>query len=182
MKNRSYKKTYILLLAITISLVSACSSWRLQNNLKMTDEQYFSYLRKDTSICEIPELKIKHTFFEILDTIILTKANFSIDPNPYVLSIEISNQNENLIYKIQTLYSTLNLPYYYQGAFKYKNEIFVVSKASQLTSEFYSERNPKQVRIPFCGRIHHPKFNFVAIIENRNVDFEWIENEIITIK
>lgn len=185
MKIKHNSISCLLFLTLTISLTSACSLLKLQNSSKMTDEQYFSYLREDTSICEIPELKVKHTFFEILDTIILTKDNFrkfNSDPNPYVLSIEIINQNENLIYEINTVYTTLNLPYYYQGAFNYKNEIFVVSKTSKLTSDLYFDKIPKQIRIPFCDRIYHPKYNFNAKIKNGNIDFEWIENEIIKIK
>jgi hypothetical protein len=151
----------------------------------MTDEEYFLYLRDDTTFCEIPELKVKQEFFEILDTVILAKDGLfkcSSDPNPYIFIIEISNQNENLIYEIQTEYSTLYVQNYCRGGFAYKNELFVVTKKSEPTPFFYSEGNPKQIKIPFRNRIHQPDYYFVAKIENGNIDFECIKPEIFIVK
>jgi hypothetical protein len=151
----------------------------------MTDEQYFSYLRKDTSICELPELKVRETFYEILDTIILTKHKFircENEPNPYVYSIEARVQNNSMIYEIETLFSTQNLDHFYKGAFRYKGEIFVVSDTSQQNADFLFEPNPEQVKIPFCDRIHHPKFKYISKIQNGEIHIECVKNEIITIK
>ena len=151
----------------------------------MTDEQYFAYLRKDTSFCELPELKVKETFYNILDTIILTKHKFiscDNDPNPFVYSIEVKRKNNSKVYVIETLYSTQNLDYFYKGAFRYRGETFVVSDTLLKDADFSLEPNPVHVKIPFCDRIHHPKFKYVTKIQNGEIQFECVKNENITIK
>ena len=185
MKIKADQILYLLFVTLTISYFSACSSLKPQNGNKMTDEQYYLYLREDTTFCEIPELNVQQAFFDILDTVILAKDSLykcSSDPNPYFFYIEISKQNENLIYKIQTEYSTIHLQYYCLGGFAYKNELFVVNKNSEPTPYFNIEGNTKQIKIPFRDRIHHPDYYFAAKIENGNIDFECIKPEIFRVK
>jgi hypothetical protein len=129
----NHKRSTIANLIILSSLIYfnlACSSFRHARNRKMTDEQYYAYLRKDTSICELPEIIIIEHFYKILDTVIITKERFkdcNEDLNPYVYSIKESFQNNNLVYQIEKLYSTLNLMNFHIGAFEYKGEIFLFS-------------------------------------------------------
>lgn len=185
MKIKADQILYFLLVVFTLSYVSACSSLKSQNDKKMTDEEYYLYLREDTTFCEIPELNVKREFFEILDTVIFANDSLykcSSDPNPYFFYIEVRNQNENLIYKIQTEYSTIHLEYYCLGGFAYKNELFVVNKNSEPTPYFCIEENTKQIKIPFRYRIHQPDFYFVAKIENENIDFECIKPEVYKVK
>jgi hypothetical protein len=185
MKIKRNNILHALLLTFWICLIVACTSLKSGKNKKMTDEQYFAYLRMDTSFCELPELKVNESFYDILDTIILTKHKFiscDTDSNPYVYSIEVKLQDNCMVYIIETLYSTQNLDHFYKGAFRYKGEIFVVSDTSLKEADFSLESNPVQVKIPFCDRIYHPKFKFVSIIRNGEVQFECVKNDIIMIK
>jgi len=151
----------------------------------MNDEEYYSYLRRDTSICKLPELKVDESFYKVLDTIISAKDEFkkcSSDPNPYIYSVDIKTQNDSITYEIRTLYSTIYITQIFKGAFKYNGEFFVVSEIPESDSTFFFDNNSKQVEIPFCERIYHPKYNYVTNVKNGEICIECIKNKLITIK
>jgi hypothetical protein len=185
MKHKRNNKLNLILLTLLISLTLACSSFRLERNTKMTDEQYYAYLRKDTLICELPEVKIKEHFCRILDTVIIAKEKFTNcneDLNPYVYSIRESYENDTVNYYIEKLYSTLNFVNHHTGAFEYKGEIFIVSSELGQKSAFYSETDNHTIEILFCDRIHHPKYNYILKVHGEKIHAECIKNEIITIQ
>jgi hypothetical protein len=174
-----------IVLTLLICLAIACSSLKITRKIKMADEEYYSYLRQDTSICELPEYVVSESFLEILDTIITTKSKFSNcdrEPNPYVYSIIARVENNSLIYEIEPLFSTRNLDHFYKGAFNYRGEIFVVSDILEKNEDLFFKSNTEKVTIPFCDRIHHPKFKYVSIFRNGEICIECVKNEIITIK
>ncbi len=151
----------------------------------MSEEEYYAYLRSDTAICRLQEFEASANIIASIDTILSRRDQFekcTNDPHPFVYSIRETLSNDRLIQVIEDLYSTLNIEYLYKGAFKYEGQIFVVSIEQDTISSFREMEKGVMVEIPFCDRIQHPKFRYVARVNEDEICIDCIKNEIITIK
>lgn len=184
-KFKTSNQTILLVLTFLIAIASTCSSAQTHRGVKMTNEEYYTYLRNDTSICELPNLEVNKSFLVFLDTLLLNKEEYkkcNSDLNPFVYSIEENIQNDKLFYYVETLFSTNSMNHFYSGAFNYKGEIFVVKSNSETNSAFHPEGKNQMVKIFFCNRIHHPKYKYIAKIKDKEICIECLKNEIIKIK
>ena len=151
----------------------------------MSANEYYNHLRTDSSVCFVSEIKVQESFYNILDTVLMNKKQYEkclSDPNPYIFTIDIKEKRDSILYKIENLYSTLHSEKYYSGGFIYQNEIFLVSNLTNSDSVFYFDLNPSQIEIPFCDRIYHPDYTFIAIIKKDNISTDCIKFEKIKIK
>ncbi len=136
--------SFLFACIITGCIIISCLSSSCSGTRKMSEEEYFTYLRKDTTICSLPEIKPSQLILASIDTILSKRVQFqkcSNDPNPFVYSIRTTIENDTLIYIIEDLFSTLNLENFFHGAFIYDGYIFVVSKEDNSDSSFQTLEN-----------------------------------------
>ena len=157
---------------------------------RMSSSEYYDYLRKDTSICELPTLVVASSFKSVLDTTIKSWKECSIckkDPHPFVFEINEKMCGDSMIYTVKTVTNTkLIQEIDYSGAFTYNEFVFVVLEKSHSKSYFRQSAEIKPTKIYFCGRIYSSRCGLLVtckfINDRCEINIECPKKNIIMIR
>jgi len=167
-------------------LFVSCAVFLNRERNSLTDDDYYLYLRNDTSICELQALNVTKPFLSYLDTIIRVREKYPEcwnDPHPYVYLIEETLRDNKLKYFIETTTSTQFIQEISLiGAFRFNEDIFIVLAKANGNTSFEFAQDSISVKVFFCDRIYHSRYHYEVRIDETNIKFDCVETEIIKIK